>query len=384
MHTSRVVRAAAAGGLTAALTVAAGGAPPLAAAAGGCTSYLLPSQPGSQGGEIIAISDTGIYAGDVTGPDGQSHAAYWTHAGTHWDADWSVHLLPSPLASDFVGDVTDGGLMVATGVDDAGNGVGYVYNLNTNTVTMLPGLGGGNDYDRRINASGVVAGDSVDTHGVDHAVTWSPPYKSAHVLPDFGASQSYGTQNGAHYKSGQIARGINDAGVVTGGSSVGAHDGDVSMFAREHIWRGTVAPTFEPVTWQANGSPRKLPTNLSQGIAWAIDNSGLVVGNALVDATGTPRPTAWVNGKPVDMEAPSDIGGGNAYNVNNGWATGGYFNSDFSLQYAFVWSQADGFRTLPIPNGYAETWAHGVNGSLHQVGGSADNFGVEDPVLWQC
>ena len=384
MNRRRLGRVAAAGGLTAALTVAAGGAPPLATAAGGCTPYLLPSQPGSPGGEIIAISDNGIYAGDVAGPDGQGHAAYWTHSGTDWSTGWTLTMLPSPLASDFVADVTNGGLMVATGVNNAGNGVGYVYNLNTGSVTMLPGLGGGSDYDRRINASGVVAGDSVDTRGVDHAVTWSPPYTSAHVLPDFGASQSFGTQGGAHYKAGQIARGINDAGQVTGGTAIGSHDQNVSQWAQEHIWRGAISPLFEPVTWRPNGSPQKLPANQSQGNAWAIDNAGLIVGNVTVDATGTPRPTAWINGKPVDMGAPSDIGGGNAYNLRGGWATGGYLNSDFSLGYAFAWSRADGFRTLPVPDGYAETWAHGVNGSLHQVGGSADNFGIEDPVLWQC
>ena len=213
---------------------------------------------------------------------------------------------------------------------------------------MLPGLGGG-DYDRRINDAGLVAGTSGDTKGVQHAVTWSPPYTKASLEPDVGGSRSFSSPD-SHSRAGSGAIGINNRGQVVGISFNGGHFADTEFFARNHIWHDAVSPLLQPLEWQANGAPRRLPTSSGQGAASAINDSGLVVG-AVIDAqTFTSRPTAWVNGTNVDMGAPSDSGGGNAFGLSQGgWAAGGYIESDGNTSRAFTWPAASSRPTPSAP-----------------------------------
>ena len=383
-----LVRAAAVGTLTVTTTVVAGaGGSPIAAASGPCAPYVLPGLPGGGGGgEVIAISAAGLYGGDAPDTDGHWHAVYWTHTGNDLSSGWTIHRVPSPITDDFIGDINSHGVMVGTGSDPVtGNGVGYVFDSNTGTVTMLPGLGGGFDYDRRLNDAGVVAGTSVDTRGVFRSVTWTPPYTKANSLPDAGASRSYGYPI-QHYTTGQQAMGINNAGQVVGFSFNGGHYTDTQDWAKVHEWHAWVAPLLQPEEWQPTGAPHRLPTGNLQGPAWAINDSGLVVGSVITDPnTYAARPEAWLNGANVDMGAPADIVFGNAYGVSQGgWAAGGYIESDNTTSRAFTWDEADGFRTLDPPAPYTNSWAHGVSDALGNVGGSADDGNLTVPVVWHC
>jgi hypothetical protein len=354
------------------------------AAAPVCTPYTLPGLPGGQSA-VIAVSPAGIYGGESLGVDGHFHAVYWTHSGSDLSTGWSIHLVPSPITDDFVGDINIHGLMVATGTDPVtGAGVGYVYDITSGKVTLLPGLGGGNDYDVRINDAGAVAGTSADTKGVTHAVTWSPPYTQAKVEPTAGGERSFSSPD-AHVKTGNDATGINNRGQVVGVSFNGGHLADTDFFARNHIWHDAVSPLLQPLEWQATGAPHRLPTSLGQGNAWAINDAGLAVGDVADAQTGTARPTAWVNGVNVDMGAPGDIAFGTAYGVSQGgWAAGGYIESDTTTSRAFTWDTGDGFRTLDPPAPYTNSWSHGVSDSLRQVGGSADDGTTGVAVVWQC
>lgn len=382
---TRATRLGSAGLLTAGLLTAAGGAAAVAHAAPACTPYQLPGFADGDGqAEVIVINAAaGLYGGDAVGGDGNWHAAYWTHDGTNPSTGWTIHHVPSPLHYDFVGDINSHGQLVATGTDFNGNGAGYVYDIAHDTVTPLHGLGGGDDYDRRINDAGVVVGTSVDTHGVYHAVTWAPPYTKVNVEPDGGASRSFSSPD-SHNKGGEGATGINNKGQVVGRDFNGGHMADTDLYARNHIWHDAVAPILQPMVWQANKSPQRLPTGNSQGAAWAINDAGLIVGNVVDPQTFNARPVAWVNGKLADMGAPADIVMGNAYGLSQGgWAAGGYIEPDDSSR-AFTWDTTDGLRTLaPLP-GQANSWSHGVSDALQQVGGSSDDGSTTSAVVWQC
>jgi hypothetical protein len=385
-RSGQAARIGAVAALAASATVAAGLTGPVAVASGSsCTPYTLPGLGGNEA-EVIAISAAGIYGGDAEDAGGVGHAVYWTHAGTDLSTGWSLHQIPgNPLVDDFIGDINTHGQMVGTGSDPAtGAGVGYVFDLNSGALTLLPGLGGGNDYDRRINDAGVVAGTSGDTKGVPHAVTWAPPYSKANIEPDAGGSRSFSSPD-SHTKTGYAATGINSRGQVVGVSFNGGHLADTEFFARNHVWHDAVSPLLQPLEWQANGAPRRLPTGSGQGAAWAINDSGLVVGSVADAQTFNSRPTAWVNGTNVDMGAPSDIVFGDAYGLSQGgWAAGGFIESDGNTSRAFTWNTADGFRTLDPPASETNSWSHGASDVLRQVGGSADDGSTGTAVVWQC
>ena len=383
-RTTNVLRLAAATAALVGSTVVTGAAP-AGATGSACTPNVLPGLTPDNFGDIVSMNDSGLVGGEALDADGVDRGVYWTHSGSDPANGWTIHQVPSSFVDAFIGGITSTGLMVGTGTDPAtGRGRGYVFNPSTQALTMLPSLGG-DDYDRRINDAGVVTGTSVDANGVQHAVTWSPPYAAPKKLPDVGGSQKFRTPDGTFYRFGNGASGINNRGQVVGGSLVGAPFDNTGSYARQGAWRGVIAPLQEAVEWQANGSPSKLSTNRGQGNAWAINDAGLIVGNVADAQTFNGRPTAWISGRPVDMGAPADTNG-SAYGVSQGgWAAGGYWNSDFSATSAFRWSQADGFVSLDMP-GMVDTWSHTASDVLRQVGGQADpgDNSLKVPVIWQC
>lgn len=387
-RTAQAARIGAVAALAAGATVAAGLTGPVAAAGGGsCTPYTLPGLPGGTEAEVISISAAGLYGGDAQDAGGVGHAVYWTHAGSDLSTGWSIHLIPNdPVVNDFIGDINAHGQMVGTGGNDPVTGVseGYVFDVTTGTVTLLPGLGGNNEYDRRINDAGVVADTAADPKGVIHAVTIAPPYTKVNLLPDAGGSRSFSAPD-SHSKTGSGATGINNSRQVVGASFNGGHIADTELFARNHVWHDAVSPLLQPLEWQASGAPHRLPTGSGQGNAWAVNDNGTVVGSVADAQTFTARPTAWINGTNVDMGAPGDIAFGNAYGLSQGgWAAGGYIESDGNTSRAFTWDSADGFRTLAPPSGMVNSWSHGVSDALGQIGGNADDGSAAVAVVWQC
>jgi hypothetical protein len=353
-----------------------------------CTPYLLPGLPGGQGGGVAVVSDSGLYAGQAGDAGGNLRAVYWTHSGPDLASGWAIHLVPSGLVHDFIGDVNAHGLMVGAGEDPV-TGVGrtYVFDATTGTLTWLPDLGGGFSEARRLNSSGEAAGFSVDTHGVGYAVTWTPPYTNAVKLPVVGGAQSAGTQNYAHFKIGSIALGIDDLGRTVGQTAIGAPVDGVAALARNGFWRGGLSPLLQPVAWAANGAPRKLPVGWAQGQAWAINDDGLIVGSADLDSAGVIRPAYWINGQYHDMGAAADIQFGNAYGLNGDWAAGIIVLADGTAR-AFVWTGAGSVQTLEPTAGFADSFGHAPNQSLDQVGGSMTNDPTRDSTgaaaVWQC
>jgi hypothetical protein len=137
------------------------------------------------------------------------------------------------------------------------------------------------------------------------------------------------------------------------------------------------------MTWAPNGAPGKLPTGYAQGFAWDVNDAGIIVGDSDVDASGIPRPAYWVDGRYHDMGAPADIQGGNAYGLRGNWAAGGMVLAD-GTNTAFVWTGVGNLQALEPAAGFTDSWSHGPNQALHQVGGENINDTQDVPVVWQC
>jgi len=372
------------GALLAAALTSVATAPVGAADPPSCTPYQLPGLPGGDGnGQVVTISDAGLYGGSAGDADDNGRAVYWTHSGAGLASGWTIHLVPSGLVNDFIGDINVHGVMVGTG-DDPSSGAtrAYVYDSTTGTLTWLPGLGGGFDEGRRLNDGGVVAGLSANVKGGAYAVTWSPPYAGPDKLPTVGAAQSVGTQDGAHTKMFSEALGINNAGRTVGETSVGAAVPNTDEFARNGEWRGGIAPLFRPMTWAPNGAPTSLPAGFAQGFAWAVNDAGLIVGDSDT-ADGAERPAYWINGQFHDMGAPADTVYGKTFGLRGSWAAGSVLLGDGTSR-GFVWTGTGALQPLEPAAGFDGSSAHGPDEALRQVGGDMGNDSADVAAVWQC
>ena len=252
--------------LVAAAVVVALGTAPLASAhaPASCTPHQLPGAPGASGmGEVMLISDAGMYVGDVADTDGSFRATWWTHTGADLATGWTVHMVPGVPADSVVNDVNGYGVMVGAAFDSSQS---FIYDSRSGALTWLPELPGGSwTWGRRINASGEVSGGAGDKHGGELATVWLPPYTAATKLPNVGASQSIGTQDLAHDHMFSEADGLNDAGIASGVTSLGGRVQDPSFAARNGFWRGGIAPLLAPIEWRANGRPYRLRQALTRG-----------------------------------------------------------------------------------------------------------------------
>jgi hypothetical protein len=108
------------------------------------------------------MNDAGMYVGALWDASGR-HAAWWTHAGSDLSTGWTVHVPNIPGDPAAFLDVNPSGVM--SGYSRA-LAKGFVYDSNTGDLTWLPDFASGYDsWARRINASGVVAGNALDDAG---------------------------------------------------------------------------------------------------------------------------------------------------------------------------------------------------------------------------
>lgn len=371
--------------------------PPATAATSPCSPFALPV-PAGWGAELMDVNDSGIYIGSAFEPDGTAHAAFWTHAGADPTAGFTLHLpdFPEAVGAELL-DVNSSG--VASGVN-YNDGRGYVYDTVTGAFHLLPDVGAGDsqDWARRINDRGVVAGGSWSADGTEFATTWAPPYTTATRVHVPQENQAYtwtdpSTGQVYNWTGGSEATGINNDGTVAvsymqlknlhprrvSGNGRFAHDlGDSTPFDGMN----TVSP---PITMTASGRVTQLNTTGDQGYTFALTDDGLVVGD---DITAwdpfTTRPVYWKGGMEHDLGMPANAQGGRALNVNGTWATGGLDYPDGSSR-AYVWTGAGSLQLgAPMP-GYTSSWAHLVNQRLGQFGGSSSGAGMpESATVWQC
>jgi hypothetical protein len=329
-----------------------------------CVPYQVPGLPGDGRGEIMTMNDAGMYVGRVRDGSGPGHAAWWTHTGTDMSTGWTLHVPDIPAINAEFLDVNPSGVMSGFTRSEQG----FVYDSNNGDLTWLPDFASGyNSYARRINASGVVTGNAIDADGSFYAATWTPPYTTAERVHAPGENRNFTDTDGSHFKIGSGTNGINDQGTVAGGTTGG----------------GPARPS-QAFTKSASGEVALLPAGYDQAFGFAINNADLVVGASTREANGGFLPAYWQNGVEHDMGAPADAVDGTAYNVSQGgWATGGIDLPD--TQRSFVWTGAGNMQlNEPLP-GFAGSWSHGVNDTLHQVAGtSISSDGSNTPTVWQC
>jgi hypothetical protein len=235
-----------------------------------------------------------------------------------------------------------------------------------------------------MNDNGVVSGYSIDGLGHTYAVTWSPPYTTAHKLPVIGAAQSVGGKDYSQDSAGNEALGINNAGETVGFSTIGGPVPDTQSFATSRAWRPGISPLFRPVAWTPSGAPAKLPVGYAQGFAWAVNDAGVIVGDSDIDANGDVHPVSWTAGGAYhDMAAGLDVGFGNAYGERGSWAAGGVVLGSGTSR-AFVWTGSGVLQTLEPPASFTDSWSLDANQKLHQVGGAVGSASASPAAVWQC
>jgi hypothetical protein len=363
-----------------------------------CTPFALPV-PDGWGGSLMAVNDSGTYIGGVQDSTGTQHGAFWTHTGSDPTSGYTLHLVDPPDAPGAeLLDINASG--VATGFSDY-TGRAFVYNTGTGEFHLLPDFGAGGSYawPRRINNAGVIAGGAYTADGTEYAATWAPPYTTAtrvHVPNEEQVVSVTDPSTGQVFawKYGSEATGVNDAGTVAvdnlwfssqkprriTGNGHFAHD--LGSSTPLDLYSG-VNP---PVLVTASGRVAQLNTTGDSAFPFALDDTGLTVGDDVVNFDPyTTRPVYWKGGMEHDLGMAADAQAGRALNINGDWVTGGIFYPDGSTR-SYVWTGGGALQVgQPLP-GYPSSWAHLVNAKLGQFGGDSDSADgtTVTPTVWEC
>jgi probable HAF family extracellular repeat protein len=235
----------------------------------------------------------------------------------------------------------------------------------TMTTIALKGAGGGYSQPLAINAGGTVA---AGWYGPGPIVPFSERKGKTKALAKAG-----------------LPGGINASGAISG-------------------WVTDSSGALMPVLW-ANGKQTALPAIAGTGgVAWAIDDAGLVVGAspAGTNAAAAWHATAWQNGKAIDLGNIPSGGDSIALAVNNkGAIVGGFINHPVtgSSAYAAVqgragylmdgaqaieWTSAANTSAQPLvsPNGATASLATGINDAGQIIGIATMAGGVVHAVEW--
>jgi probable HAF family extracellular repeat protein len=181
------------------------------------------------------------------------------------------------------------------------------------------------------------------------------------------------------------ATGVNNKGQVVGWAENGVHD-------------STCDPSFQilqfrAAIWQPNGTMQELPPlpGDSTSAATAINDLGQVVGisgdcGVAVGSVSARHAVLWQN------RVPTDLGniGGDAWNtptaINNQGVIIGFANTAPGTARtfeAFIWTQADGMKSLGLLPGDLRSEALGINENGQIVGLSRGGPFLFRAFLWQ-
>ncbi|MCP2168640.1 hypothetical protein [Goodfellowiella coeruleoviolacea] len=266
------------------------------------TATALATLPGQTRGGATAINNSGVAVGTATLDDGTSRPVRWA-------ADGTLSELTTP---------PDVAITSVLGINDSGTAVGMIvlndtYEIhaarwNTDgTVTDLGTLPGGTySQARAINDSGTVVGFAEDAGGVIRAVRWTPSGTIERLAtPGTETSQAWG---------------INDSGSIVGFTGTSREQalrwdsgGAVSVLAipadaqsgraRDINDNGQITGSYYnyrfgtlPSWWEADGTFAALenPSGYCcMARPWAINNSGVIVGNLTVTGSSGERGVRW-------------------------------------------------------------------------------------------
>jgi len=242
-------------------------------------------------------------------------------------------------------------------VVSAGNALATTYNIVE--LPLPPSTTGGAALD--INATGDVVGYVIASHkGLHHATVWVAPDLSPHAL----------LENTVDYKASE-ATGINDRGHILG-----------EMRPR----RAGVQTAH--VVWQPDGSFVSLKEWPGQQWSHAYDiNARNTVVGSFMPGEGSGGAAIWFTPKQIRWLGATDPGfsEGEAYAINDsgmvvgfGRATGG------SVTHAFRWTPGGGMQDLgDLPGGLDGSQAYDVNEAGQIVGNGWSESGGR-AVLWNA
>ena len=233
----------------------------------------------------------------------------------------------------------DGALLNNAGqfIVDSTNGTFAAYNISTGTTGLraqppvVPGQSTPADYlvGWAFNDAGHVAGTAMDTvHDKWTATRWD-------------TATGVGTPlNNLTDAFGNLAFGINNQDQVVG-----------------KAWNTTIGGgAYSPVYWDADGSVHNLGTlGGSQGQAWAINDTGTIVGSSFTTNDDADHATVWHNGSIIDLGTlTSSDNYSRAISINNAGQVVGFSGQsvDDPDAHAVLWN-LDG-TTAPIDLGLAQ------------------------------
>jgi probable HAF family extracellular repeat protein len=217
-------------------------------------------------------------------------------------------------------------------------------------VDSLTNLGGVEA--RGVNTTGMMAGTSYEIDQANHAIRWTAAGVKQVLKPlsgDTVSPEGVGPGDGFGYD-------VNDAGNVVGFSTNG------KWAFRATIWVGT---TQQYDLGSLDGTP------FSDNYAYAINNNGIVVGNADYHlGYGGRAFRVQLGGTMQNLGVCSGMEGSTANDINDAGVIVGTCTSRTANSKAFVWTSAGGMQLLPFPAGVyvRASAANGINNQGAIVG----------------
>lgn len=212
------------------------------------------------------------------------------------------------------------------------------------TITVLPTLGGGDDWADDINDRGEIVGGGLAPDGTYHAAHWSPS-TGLSDLGRFGAREAWATA-------------INEIGQVLVLAESGAGP--------------------QPILWSPATGARPFSVDGYVGDA-DLNDFGQVAGSRIV-GRGEQRAFLWSGGTILDLGNMGGYASGATSINNNGSVAGFSAHSDWTR--SFLWTGDHGMTALPMPAGITHSAAIGVNYAAHVVGYLHGADHQVRPFLW--
>jgi probable HAF family extracellular repeat protein len=265
---------------------------------------------GTLGGSIsyvTGVDDAGQIVGYSVTTTGQTHAFSWTAAGGMVDLGALGGTFSQAVAVSAAGHVV--GFATTTG-----DATSHAFSWTASGGMVDLGTLGGYSAGYAVNASGQVVGQSAKSG------PW-PPEEHAFSWTAGGGMVDLGTLGGS-YSSG---RAVSDSGQVVG-------------------WSTTSASQTHAFSWTAGGGMVDLGTlGGSYSQASAVNASGQIVGQSATtgDAMGPSHAFSWTAG--AGMVDLGSLGGSysTAVAVNDSGQVAGYSNTASGMQQAVLWAPSD-------------------------------------------